>query len=228
MTPDLAAVKARIRALLAKTVANGCTEGEALASAEKAMQMMRDYGLSEDELTIERARHPMKHRRTVLDDLWPSVATACRCRTLLRSQWLEYIGPSPWPEIAVWLQGRLTEAHARSMEAYRVSPAYRRRRVARTRATARRQYTVGWVEGVRRKLADLVALDWDSLKRALAVVDRVLAPEMKDTRTLPGLGKASNARDAARDREAGEEAGLATSVNWAMQHKQLRCIGGPS
>lgn len=46
----------RIRALLAKTAENGCTESEAMAAAAKAAELMRQYDLSMSDLDVERAR----------------------------------------------------------------------------------------------------------------------------------------------------------------------------
>jgi hypothetical protein len=43
----------RVKALLAKTIANGCTEGEAMAALEKARELMATYELSESELQPE-------------------------------------------------------------------------------------------------------------------------------------------------------------------------------
>ena len=55
-------IKAKLRALFAKTTENGCTEAEALAAAQKASELMSIYNLSyssEDEVKSERygARH---------------------------------------------------------------------------------------------------------------------------------------------------------------------------
>lgn len=44
------AIKIKIKALLAKTTANGATESEALAALNKAQQLMLDYLISENEL----------------------------------------------------------------------------------------------------------------------------------------------------------------------------------
>ena len=46
----------RLRALLDKTVANGCTEAEALAAAEKARAIMAEHGLSTADLAMGQAR----------------------------------------------------------------------------------------------------------------------------------------------------------------------------
>lgn len=43
---------ARVRALRAKTVQNGCTEGEALAAAAKVAQLLADHGMTEDEAEL--------------------------------------------------------------------------------------------------------------------------------------------------------------------------------
>ncbi|MEW6018431.1 MAG: DUF2786 domain-containing protein, partial [Pseudomonadota bacterium] len=45
-------IAARIRALLAKTVANGCTEEEALAAAQLAAKLLAQYGLTLDEVQM--------------------------------------------------------------------------------------------------------------------------------------------------------------------------------
>ena len=221
MSNGLERIKARIRALLAKTVANGCTEGEALAAAEKAFAMMCEHGLSHDELSIGRSKAPtLKSRRTPLDDLWITVATVCRCQAVVQYgcglDWV-YIGPEPWPEVAVWLQGTLTGAHGRALEDFRKSAVYQRRRVARTRAAARRQFTVGFVDQVRLKLWEMARAQLGEIKRDLAIVERATKQELQDTRSLDHLGKASNARNLARDRAAGQDAGRRTNVNWGVQ-----------
>jgi len=52
----------RIRALLAKTVENGCTEGEAMAAAEKAARMMAEHELSMSDLEREEMRYEARSR----------------------------------------------------------------------------------------------------------------------------------------------------------------------
>lgn len=43
----------KIRAMLAKTVDNGCTEAEAMAALEMAQTMMDQYEVTEDDLKLE-------------------------------------------------------------------------------------------------------------------------------------------------------------------------------
>ncbi len=51
---DLDRLIARIQALRAKTVEQGCTEAEALAAAEKVAELLDRYGLSLSELDLEK------------------------------------------------------------------------------------------------------------------------------------------------------------------------------
>lgn len=51
-TENRRAAAARIRALLMKTVDNGCTEEEAMAAAAKAGELMDRYGLESSEVEI--------------------------------------------------------------------------------------------------------------------------------------------------------------------------------
>jgi hypothetical protein len=45
-TDELSRVKARIKALTEKTIANGCTEAEAMAAAEMVGRLLERYALS--------------------------------------------------------------------------------------------------------------------------------------------------------------------------------------
>lgn len=59
-------IAARIRALKAKTVANGCTEGEAVAAAEKVAQLLADNDMTLDEAELRET--PFARSRDVQDD----------------------------------------------------------------------------------------------------------------------------------------------------------------
>jgi hypothetical protein len=52
----------KIRALMAKTVANGCTESEALAALDKARAMMDAYEVTEDDLQLTKEEKAVIHR----------------------------------------------------------------------------------------------------------------------------------------------------------------------
>lgn len=83
---ELAKVKARIRALAARTVDRGCSEAEALAAAAKVGELLDVYGLTmsevelREEACVERRIAPQGTAGTALRWLLPSLLRFCECR----------------------------------------------------------------------------------------------------------------------------------------------------
>ena len=83
---SLARVVQRIRALRAKTVDQGCTEQEALASANKVAELLDRHGLSLSEIEFRRQAcegfgiDTGRRRRGVFDACIPSIAVFCDCK----------------------------------------------------------------------------------------------------------------------------------------------------
>jgi len=88
-TAELARVKARIKALTEKTVANGCTEAEAMSAADMVGRLLERYALSMDEIEVRAARCvqaevPMGgQRRRPIDACVPAIARFCDCKVWL-------------------------------------------------------------------------------------------------------------------------------------------------
>lgn len=230
---NLDAIKARIRTLMSRTVAAGCTEAEAMAAAERAMQMMREHNLSPDQVECGRQTVQLgRRRRHVIDRAWGSVATACRCLC-----WQEiggdeishvYFGREPWPEIAAWLHGVVQGAHDREAKAFLRSAEYKRRRNSKTRAAARKAFSEGFTAGIIRKLAAMLpaheaqarAADREIAQRAL---DK-LNIEFSKAKPLP---KTSTDRRFDGDRSAGFSSGDGTALNWGVGKTEQLKLGGP-
>ena len=107
-TAELSRVKARIRALTAKTIANGCTEAEAMAAAEMVGRLLERYALSMDEIEIRTARCvqvtvPLGgRRRRPIDGCVPAIARFCDCKV-----WLAHAAaPDPLQQEAAAELGR--------------------------------------------------------------------------------------------------------------------------
>ncbi|HZC12376.1 MAG TPA: DUF2786 domain-containing protein, partial [Thermoleophilaceae bacterium] len=83
---ELAKVKARIRALAAKTVDRGCSEAEAMAAAAKVGELLDVYGLSmsevelREEACVQRRFATPGPGRTALRWLLPALLRFCECR----------------------------------------------------------------------------------------------------------------------------------------------------
>jgi hypothetical protein len=88
-TQELSRVKARIKALTEKTVANGCTEAEALSAAEMVGRLLERYALSMDEIEVRSARCVQvevqlgSRRRGPIDGAVPAIARFCDCKVWL-------------------------------------------------------------------------------------------------------------------------------------------------
>jgi len=88
-TSELARVKARIKALAEKTVANGCTEAEALSAAEMVGRLLEQYSLSMDEIEVRTSRCVQAEvplggrRRRAIDGCVPAIARFCDCKVWL-------------------------------------------------------------------------------------------------------------------------------------------------
>jgi hypothetical protein len=87
--PSLAALdklRMRIQALRAKTIDNGCTEGEALSAAAKVAELLDRYDLSLTDVEIREAPcgqsafETHRKKRIPLDDCIGAVANFCDCR----------------------------------------------------------------------------------------------------------------------------------------------------
>ncbi len=84
---ELDKVLARIQALRSKTVAQGCTEAEALIAAEKVSELLDRYGLSLSEIDMKvqscagEGIETNRRRRSSLDDCSGTIAAFCDCRT---------------------------------------------------------------------------------------------------------------------------------------------------
>lgn len=86
---ELARVKTRIKALTEKTVANGCTEAEAMSAAEMVGRLLERYALSMDEIEIRSSRCVQREvalggkRRRPIDACVPAIARFCDCKVWL-------------------------------------------------------------------------------------------------------------------------------------------------
>jgi hypothetical protein len=104
---ELSRVKGRIKALTEKTVANGCTEAEAMAAADMVGRLLERYALSMDEIEIRTARCVQVEvplggrRRRPIDGCVPTIARFCDCKV-----WLARAA-APDPEQPVVDQTRL-------------------------------------------------------------------------------------------------------------------------
>lgn len=164
--PALERLVQRIQALRAKTVAQGCTEQEALAAAEKVAELLDRYGLSLSELDV-RAQpcegvgiQTTRRRAAPIDECVPAIARYFDCRV-----WTERAKGEPIRYVFFGVRGDVSAAHylydlverafATETEAFRAGPLYAR--VEGDRRTATNSFQIGMARGIAGKLAAMRA-----------------------------------------------------------------------
>jgi hypothetical protein len=150
---ELARVLQRIQALRAKTVEQGCTEQEALASARKVAELLDRYGLTLGE--IEMRERPCegvgvdtgRKRRAPIDECAPTVAHFCDCK-----MWFEKSPSGSLRFVFFGLPADVAAAHLLYdliVLAFEVETAAHRKREPGASA---RSFQIGLAHGIRHKL----------------------------------------------------------------------------
>ena len=112
MTDTRKKMLGRVRALLAKNMENGCTEGEAMAAFEKARELMEAYEINESDIIPETEKAQIQATGkpdpfAIKNRLAMAVAGFTHCRVWRNpSNGVTFCGLSSDVEFAEWLLGR--------------------------------------------------------------------------------------------------------------------------
>lgn len=168
MTGDaLDKLRTRIQGLRAKTIDNGCTEGEALAAAAKVAELLDRYDLSLTDVEIReapcerRAYETHRKKRIPLDDCIGAIAEFCDCRV-----WREknpagegsyvFFGLRSDVEVAHYLTEVIDTAVRTELGRYKTSPEYLHFR-HQERHMANASFALGMVASIADKLMTMKA-----------------------------------------------------------------------
>jgi len=160
MTAQRESLLDKIRALLAKTVENGCTESEALAALAKARAMMDAYAVGGDELSLTKEEKAILRREPpdskdpyrIKQYLATSVAKFCEC-TVWRDRGgiLVFCGLRADAQFATWLLDTLAAFVQNEIVSHlmgSVAEGQHRRRVIAS-------FALGCTERISRRLDEL-------------------------------------------------------------------------
>ena len=218
---ELARVLQRIQALRGKTVEQGCTEQEALASARKIAELLDRYGLSLGEVEMrDQACEGVgvdtgRRRRAPLDECVPAIALFCDCKV-----WIETTASGAIRYVFFGLPADVEGAHY----LYDLIVATFATETARfknedstiafsTRRISTRSFQIGLAHGIRDKLRRMKA-ERDAANRLSTGRDLVPIKASVIEDELEKLGLSFHAKGQARKRRiapdayhAGREAG---------------------
>lgn len=227
MNDDLIKIRARLRALREKTVANGCSEDEALAAAELVSKLLSKHGLSEDELSPDAPMFISKKigKRSPLDAIWFTIAHFADCDAWLqradKGLHIVYFGRERDVLIAEYVFDVMQGATSCAQREFRASPTYKARRTAKTRSHAVKAFQEGFQRSVVRKLFDGLWLRYGEVAGERYQFTRLALKDMSSKQGLHfsqarPLGKAQGAfRDEAQSdgRAAGRKVEVHAGLN---------------
>jgi len=165
---ELTRVKARIKALTEKTVANGCTQAEAMSAAEMVGRLLERYALNMDEIEIRASRCMQREvplggkRRRPIDGCIVSIARFCGCKVWLaqatdekgtsagepaRGKCYIFFGFETDAELATYLFNVINRAVTTETGSFKAAHP-------RLRAVRLRQATSGFQHGLVARVAD--------------------------------------------------------------------------
>ena len=149
----------KVRAILAKTMANGCTEGEAMAAMVKARELMAAHDITESELQPETERADIL--RTGRADSYEikrflsvNVAKFTRCKTWLsRVDGITFCGLESDVAFASWLLDTLQAFVLRQLKAHQ---AARRAQGLTSSRHVSASFVFGCTKRINERLAELI------------------------------------------------------------------------
>lgn len=165
----------RIQALRAKTVAQGCTEAEAIAAAEKVAELLdrHDLSLSELEMKAQPCEgigvQTSRRRMAPIDGCIPTVAAFCDCRVWverLEGKGLRYIYFGLRGDVAAaqYLHEMVERAFDTETQRFRKTELYGA--MAGDRRRASHSFQIGLADGISEKLNRLRRARDDAMQSA--------------------------------------------------------------
>ncbi len=224
MTTDLDKLKTRLQALRAKTVANGCTEEEALSAAAKVAELLdrHDLSISDLEIREEQCERAVvdtnKKQRQPISACVPAIAEFCDCKV-----WREkdangrvrfvFFGLKPGIEMARYVYDVIASAMQTAWERYSGA-----RRFIRYTQDEKGSFLFGMAVSIADKLiamkAERRAANRAGGGRDLVVVRQAIVEvEFAKLDLTLRQGRASGKRVAAEAFEAGQTAGQSLAIH---------------
>lgn len=217
-------VMKKIATLRRKAIDAGASENEAVAAAEMASKLMREHGISEDDIEFDEQATPIKTKgHSVRDALFGTIGRCTNSAPVLNTAWdpvITFVGHAPGPEIACYLVEVMNHAIDHEIISFKASPEYKRRRTLRTKRASVADFTEAMVLRLRVRLLELFhesmsEADFDQARQVLGFrfgsVSSV-APRARKTEFLSA---------SASGYAAGDRVTIAHGINGGRAAKQI-------
>lgn len=195
----------RVRTILAKTMDNGCTEGEAMAALAKARELMATYEIDEKELQQETEKAQIY--RTAPSDPYDIKKNLCvnvgRFTSTKafrdRDQVITFAGKESDIVFATWLLDTLQRFVMRELRQYQKKLTVDKGANHSNNLTSA-SFVVGCAQKINEKLKELAPVDWAKTQELIV---KELNLSLSKSR---GGGRNLSEKDAAAGFEAGKHA----------------------
>lgn len=196
----------RVKAILAKTMDNGCTEGEAMAALAKARELMATYEIDEKELDAfskektttfaTENRDPYEIKRS----LCVNVGRFTRCKAYRdRAEVINFAGKESDIIFATWLLDTLQMFVMRELRAYQ-KKLITEKGIAHSNNLTSASFVAGCAFRINEKLKELAPVDWAKTQELIV---SELGMQLTKSR---GRGRQLSEKDAVAGAKAGEHA----------------------
>lgn len=221
---DRASLIAKIQALLAKTVGNGCTEAEAIAALELARKLMDQHDVGDTDLAFGGEQAGIEARRVsdrdrIRNRLHVAVGRFCGCRAWQGTfEELVYCGLVSKTIFAHWLLDTLADFVARELQTY----------LARTPGVGRvrRRETEAFVEGCCARLCERLEELTPAASELMALRDQLIEEKMATAGITLSRGRGRFRLLDGRAHGAGVAAGDQAQFNRPMGGRHLSGLLG--
>ncbi len=222
---DNETIKKRIRALLDKTIENGCTAEEAVAAAAKAAELMRKYNIDKNEIEIMFVEYKLDvGNRSVRSNLWPIVIYYTNTRAIYdsASNKMIFFGKYPWPEIASYLLDVCDHAIVNEVKRFKKLPTFTKRPTVLAKKRAVSDFTISLINRLDDKIRLLFGgtISQEEQRNVEEYLEKKYLGETTPTKLPP---KTQAYADAAADGwRAGENVNISHGVNGTEDFKKLQ------
>ncbi len=161
-------IKRRIRALSEKTEERGCSEAEAMIAMKKIGELLTQYNLSMDEVTMRqepcvtkvfqtnaRKRNAVWHTRGGIQKLCGVKVWMSRNTYTGTGITFSFFGLEPDVDLGIYLAGLIQESEKRSIQDFRKSEIWR---ASNARQTATANFKIGFGGRINARLYDLTTV----------------------------------------------------------------------
>lgn len=203
----------KVRALLAKTVDNGCTEAEAMMALEMAEKLMEQHEISEQDLKLEDEtaviqRSDMKDPQNIRWKLCYWIGKFTETKPFGHSKSVKYAGLRSDVEFAIWLTEALTRFVQAELKRYMWANGYQKFQGAK-RNRVINSFCIGCCSRINMKLREMVeSRAWVVNSNAMVIAKNALIEEaVKELKIAPSDNRGRKNKIYGDVYRAGQQAG---------------------